>query len=122
MFQNSCRLLISKAPLNDTRNLHEPEFTKRLIETSTEKCNNYLKGTEYEGKISNCQKNMIISSSCVLLIKANTNFGDSLNSYGDCKYQIDLAKEDLAKHYKNFPYKRFDNYLRNLSLDIHNFA
>mmetsp|Transcript_28366 Transcript_28366/g.29546 ORF Transcript_28366/g.29546 Transcript_28366/m.29546 type:complete len:123 (-) Transcript_28366:3-371(-) len=96
-------------------------FTNRLIEESTKKCKNYLSLDE-QSNIGACQKDLMIASSCVLLRKANSVFGDLRDSVGDCKHEIALAKESLLKNYPSFPIKRMDKWLVNLSLDIHNFC
>ena len=117
IFPNTANFLSSKVETDRSTN-----FMNKLIEESTKKCTNYLTPDQIKNTgIMICQKDLMIASSCVLLSKANSQMGDYKDNFGDCKYEIQLAKENISKHYDNFPHDRADRWLKNLSISIHSF-
>jgi hypothetical protein len=121
MFANNPSYFEYTAPLRYHQTNPNPQFVKTLIEESSKKCKDYLNTTEL-GSFGICQKNLMIAASCVTLRKANSSMGDLRGHIYDCKYEIDLVKENLNKNFSNFPIKRFDKWLQNLSLNIYSFA
>lgn len=101
--------------------LPKRDFLKRLYEESTLKCKELLPYNQNQN-IKTCQKDMMIASSCVLLKKANINIGDMRDSLGDCFFEIELAQKSLLKTYENFPLKKMDKWLFDLSFSIDPFV
>ncbi len=121
MFSNNPSYFEYTAPLNYHNINPQPQFTKNLIEESTKKCQAYLNASELNS-LGICQKNLMIAASCITLRKANSSMGDLRNQVYDCQHEIDIVKENLNKNFSNFPVKRLDNWLHNLSSNIYSFA
>lgn len=121
MFQNNPSYFEYTGPLRYHNINPKPQFVKNLIEESTKKCKAYLNPTEL-GSLGICQKNLMIAASCVTLRKANSSMGDLRGHIYDCQQEIDIVKENLSKNFNEFPIKRLDNWLFNLSSNIYSFA
>ena len=98
---------------NQEHVLQKKDFLEYLYNISNSKCKDFLASTE---NMKNCQKNLMIASSCVLLQKANVKIGELRDSVGDCLHEIELSQKDLIKNYKDFPTRTVDIWLKNLSL------
>lgn len=103
-------------------NLQRKSFSENLFKEATKKCFDYLKDPNDFKNINICQKNLMIASSCVLLRKANCIYSSIGNHIGECKEEIELAQEALNLQFKDFPIKRMDKWLYNLSVDVFTFA
>ena len=116
----------SAFPRTDSKN-HKKDtlkfnFEEKLYLDTKKKCNDYLTPEELtQGKLTLCQKDLMIASSCVLLEKANTNMGDFRGQLFDCKHEIELVKNNLKRNFDNFPFHRMDKWLKNQSISLYSY-
>jgi len=104
---------------NTELNLKNNDFIGQLYNQATNKCKEFLPNNK---NIKMCQRDLMIASSCVLLRKANVTIGDLRDHIGDCRFEIELSQKNLIQNYENFPTKRMDNWIRELSLSTKTFA
>ncbi len=102
-------------------NLRERPFFRELYITAMDKC------VEFTGFPAKCEKNQVcrnetmIAASCVLLNKANNQYGDFRNNVRLCKHEISLAKKHMKANYSDFEEEKFDKWLKGLDLSITTF-
>jgi hypothetical protein len=107
-----------------SRNLKSRDFLTALFKTGNEKCIEYLGETIKADKenYTFCRNEIMAASSCVLLNKVNAQVGDLRDNVGLCKYEINITKENLKQKFENFPFKKMDDWLRDLSLSTKSFC
>jgi hypothetical protein len=104
--------------------LKRRDFLGSLFKLGGEKCVEYL-GEDIKADKENfhfCRNEVMVASSCVLLFKANYQMGDIRNNVGLCQYEISLSKDNLKEKFENFPFKKMDDWLRDLSLSTKSFC
>ena len=105
-------------------NLKPRDFLGALFKAGGEKCVEYL-GNDIKTDLESfrfCRNEVMVAASCVLLSKANTQMGDNRDNVGLCKYEINLVKEKLRERYPEFPFRRMDEWLRDLNFSTKSFV
>lgn len=110
--------------MDRSSHLKHRDFMGALFKLGEEKCIEYLgDGLKSEKENFNfCRNEIMVASSCVLLSKANAIMGDMRNNVGLCKDEIAISKEKLTEKFENFPTKKMDEWLRDLSLSTKSFC
>lgn len=104
--------------------LKRRDFMGALFKAGGEKCVEYL-GDDIKFNKENfnfCRNEVMVASSCVLLNKVNYQMGDLRDNVGLCKYEIGIAKEKLKERFETFPFRKMDEWLRDLSLSTKSFC
>jgi hypothetical protein len=105
-------------PSSDVR---QRDFIGSLFKSGKEKCTEYL-GDLNKEDMKYCRNEMMVATSCVLLYKVNNHVGDLRDNVGLCAEEIKLANRYLKERFENFPDKKFEDYLRNLSISTKSFV
>jgi hypothetical protein len=105
-------------------NLKPRDFIGTLFKVGGEKCVLFLgEGLKSDPEsFKFCRNELMVASSCILLNKANINFGDLRDNVGLCKFEIELAKNNLRTKFDSFNFKELDEWFRELSLSNKSFC
>jgi hypothetical protein len=104
--------------------LNRRDFIGTLFKLGGEKCVQFL-GEGIKADPDNfkfCRNELMVASSCILLNKANINIGDLRDNVGLCKFEVDLAKNNLKEKFDSFKFKDLDEWFRELSLSTKSFC
>jgi hypothetical protein len=121
MILGNDRFFLATIDLQDNSvDLKQRDFMRALFENGKAQCTQFL-GDLNKDDMHFCRNEVMVASSCVLLSKANNHVGDLRNNVGICGEEIKLAKKYLKEKFDNFPEKKFDDYVRDLSRSVKSF-